>query len=188
MMFEVPVEAGGTERLCRSALITPFIAVPFSSAAKGISRLDPHAFVGVATQLSSNGRLKSLALATRDSVVLIWVDSTTQFNSSCHRTELQDLLRDGRVLVGFGMAQIALQIHRDIRAHVGNGVDLGTLCSPSTGEPWAPSKLVATRLCAAAPLSQIDRLWYGEEDSSRQVALRAWISVMYVSAFFLRLL
>jgi hypothetical protein len=154
--------------------------VPLSKAAADITSLSSHACIGVATQVSSDGLLNRLALATNRSVLLISLESKNQSKPR----ELSAFLEDGPVLLGVGMAQIALQIHRDFKAHIGNGVDLSTLCSPSKREAWAPSKLVSYRLCAGADFSRIDRLWYGVEDesSTRQVALRAWISVMYDSS------
>ncbi|KAJ7435910.1 P-loop containing nucleoside triphosphate hydrolase protein [Mycena galericulata] len=139
--------------------------------------------VGISTQVSSDGRLKRLALATCDAVTLISVESKEQSWMKMRDTALAGLLRSGPVLVGFGIARIALQIHHDIRVHINNGVDLSTLCSLSTREPWSPSKLVGTRLCPMASFSKIDRLWYGgaeSEHSEREVVLRAWISAMYV--------
>ncbi|KAJ7648216.1 P-loop containing nucleoside triphosphate hydrolase protein [Mycena polygramma] len=136
---------------------------------------------GIATQLSNDGRLKRLALATRDAVLLISVDSNAQSLLKMRDTALAQLLLGGPVLIGFGMAQIALQIHRDIRAHSNNAVDLSTLYSLSTGQTWAPSKLVSTRLSYMADPSKIDYLWYGggeDEFSERGVVLRAWISAM----------
>ncbi|KAJ7213060.1 P-loop containing nucleoside triphosphate hydrolase protein [Mycena pura] len=143
----------------------------------------PH--IGISTQLSSDGRLKRLALATCNEVLLISVDSNAQTWLKMRGTALAELLMGGPVFVGFGIAHIALQIHRDIRAHFSNAVDLSTLCSPSSRETWAPSKLVGTRLCHTASFSKIDRLWYGgggdsDEFSEREIALRAWISALYV--------
>ncbi|KAJ7205030.1 hypothetical protein GGX14DRAFT_645630 [Mycena pura] len=129
----------------------------------------PH--IGISTQLSSDGRLERLALATCNEIILISVDSNAQSRLKMQGTALAELLMDGPVFVGFGIAHIALQIHRDIRAHFSNAVDLSTLCSPSTRETWAPSKLVGTplgtHLCtlivadsaaAARPLLQIREL------------------------------
>ncbi|KAJ7888888.1 hypothetical protein B0H14DRAFT_2562042 [Mycena olivaceomarginata] len=101
--------------------------------------------VGVSTQLSSNRRLKRLAPATRDTIVLVSVDSNAQLFLKMRDTALAELLLDGPVLIAFGIARIALQIHRDIRAHFNNSVDLSTLCSLSTHEIALPSRLVGTR-------------------------------------------
>ncbi|KAJ7692517.1 hypothetical protein B0H16DRAFT_922145 [Mycena metata] len=138
-------------------------------------------YVGISTQISSDGRLKRLALASCDAVLLISVDSNAQSWMKMRGTTLAELLLEGPVFVGFGIAHIALQIHRDIRAHFSNAVDLSTLCSLSTRETWAPSKLVGTRLCPTASFSKVDRLWYGgggDEFGERERALRAWISAM----------
>ncbi|KAJ7671880.1 hypothetical protein B0H17DRAFT_1141417 [Mycena rosella] len=136
--------------------------------------------VGISTQVSSDGRLQRLALASSDAVLLISVEPEKQSWLKMRDTALAGLLQDGPVLVGFGIAHIALQIHHDIRAHISNSVDLSTLCSLATRETWSPSKLVGTRLCSTASFSTIDRLWYGGVDSEREVVLRAWISAMYV--------
>jgi hypothetical protein len=148
-----------------------------SSAAIGLEQFKHRTHVGVATQTSQDGRVKRLALATGDAVLLISVDQ------SALRTRdavLADLLQAGPMLLGFGMAHIALEIHRALKIHVGNGIDLSTLCSPSTREPWAPSKVVSNRLWTPEDSRKIDRLWYNADDSSeREVALRAWISAMY---------
>ncbi|KAJ6468776.1 hypothetical protein C8R45DRAFT_434589 [Mycena sanguinolenta] len=135
--------------------------------------------VGISTQLSSNGRLKRLALATCETIVLVSVDSNAQSFLKMRHTALAEFLLDGPVLVAFGIARIALQIHRDIRVHFNNGVDLSTLCSLSTRENASPSRLVGTRVSHMANCSKIDNLWYGgaeDESSDREVALRAWIS------------
>ncbi|KAJ7212891.1 P-loop containing nucleoside triphosphate hydrolase protein [Mycena haematopus] len=89
--------------------------------------------VGISTQLSRNGRLKRLALSTSDAVLLVSVDCHPQ---SSRHTALAELLLGGPIFVGFGIASIALQIHRDIGTHFGDGVDLSTLFSLSTREPW----------------------------------------------------
>ena len=139
--------------------------------------------VGISTQLSSNGRLKRLALATCDTIVLVSLDSNVQSFLKMRHTALAEFLLDGPVLIAFGIARIALQIHRDIRAHCNNGVDLSTLCSISTRENASPSRLVGTRVSHMANCSKIDNLWYGggeDESSDREVALRAWISALYV--------
>jgi hypothetical protein len=163
---EIPVTCVSVEKA--SAMITPFKALPH---------------VGISTQLSREGRLRRLALATCNAVLLISVESNAQSCMKMRGSALAEFLLEGPVFVGFGVAHIGLQIHRDIRAHFNNAVDLSTLCSLSTRETWAPSKLVGTQLCPTASFSKIDRLWYGgggDEFSEREVALRAWISAMYV--------
>ncbi|KAJ6468829.1 hypothetical protein C8R45DRAFT_938019 [Mycena sanguinolenta] len=138
--------------------------------------------VGVSTQLSSNGRLKRLALATCDTIVLVSLDSNAQSFLKMRDTALAEFLLDGPVLIAFGMAHIALQIYRDIRAHFNNGVDLSTFCSLSARVNASPSRLVGTRVSHMANCPKIDNLWYGggeDESSDREVALRAWISALY---------
>ncbi|KAF7350700.1 Nucleoside triphosphate hydrolase protein [Mycena sanguinolenta] len=150
-------------------------------SAKILGPLKALAYVGISTQLSSDGRLKRLALATCDAIVLISVDSNTQSFLKMRDTALAEFLLDGPILLAFGIARIALQIHRDIRAHFNNGVDLSTLCSISTRESGSPSRLVGTRVSHMANCSKIDNLWYGggeDEWSDREVALRAWISAL----------
>ncbi|KAJ7257574.1 hypothetical protein B0H12DRAFT_471467 [Mycena haematopus] len=140
-------------------------------------------YVGISTQLSSNGRLKRFAFATTDDVLVVSVDSNPQSLMKMRDTALAELLLGGPVFVGFGIASIALQIHRDIKTHFGDAVDLSTLFSLSTREPWSPSKLIGTQLSSEASFSKIDRLWYGgsgDEASDIEVASRAWISAMYV--------
>ncbi|KAF7358641.1 Nucleoside triphosphate hydrolase protein [Mycena sanguinolenta] len=138
-------------------------------------------YVGLSTQLSSNGRLKRLALATCDTIILVSVDSNPQSFLKMRDTALAEFLLDGPVFVAFGVGHIALQIHRDIRAHLNNAVELSTLCSLSARENGSPSKLVGTRVSHMVNFSKIDELWYGgneDESSDREVALRAWISAL----------
>ncbi|KAJ7479328.1 hypothetical protein B0H11DRAFT_2026996 [Mycena galericulata] len=159
----------------------PVTRVSVREASDTITPLKAMLHVGISTQVSSDGLLKRLALATCDAVTLISVDPKDQSWMKMRDTTLAGLLRSGPVLVGFGIARIALQIHRDIRVHINNAVDLSTVCSLSTRETWSPSKLVGTRLCPMASFSKIDRLWYGgaeNEHSEREVVLRAWISAM----------
>ncbi|KAF7357132.1 Nucleoside triphosphate hydrolase protein [Mycena sanguinolenta] len=137
-------------------------------------------YAGLSTQLSSNGRLKRLALATSDTIILVSVDSNQSF-LKMRDTALAEFLLDGPVFVAFGIGHIALQIHRDIRAHLNNAVELSALCSLSSRKNGSPSKLVGTRVSHMANFSKIDQLWYGgneDESSDREVALRAWISAL----------
>ncbi|KAJ6468012.1 P-loop containing nucleoside triphosphate hydrolase protein [Mycena vitilis] len=152
-----------------------------NASSSAITPLKTLRHAGIATQLSNDGRLKRLALATCDAAIVISVDYTAQSMLKMLDTPLAELLRGGPVLIGFGMAQMALQIHRDLRAHLNKAVDLSTLCSRSPGQTWAPSKLVGTRLSTMADLSKIDSLWYGADENEfneRGVVLRAWISAM----------
>ncbi|KAJ7723850.1 hypothetical protein DFH07DRAFT_1005104 [Mycena maculata] len=153
-------------------------SLPKSSAA--IEPLTHYTHVGIATSCSPDGLLKRLALATSDAVLLISVDPKCQSALRTRDAALADFLQAGPMLLGFSMAHIALQIHRDLNVHVRNGIDLSTLCSPSTREPWAPSKVVSRRLYPQESSRKIDCLWYNaDEDSEREVALRAWISAMH---------
>lgn len=171
------------EHLARRDIPVTRVSVDSEKTSLMIRQLKALPHVGISTQLSTDGRVKKLALATCDAALLISVDSNAQSWMKMRGTALAELLRGGPVFVGFGIAHIALQIYRDIRAHFSNAVDLSTLCSPSTRETCAPSKLVGTRLWSTTSLWKIDRLWHGgggDEFSEREVVLQAWISAMYV--------
>ncbi|KAJ7809591.1 hypothetical protein B0H14DRAFT_2607965 [Mycena olivaceomarginata] len=140
----------------------------------------PH--IRISTQLSSDSRVKRLALSTYDMILLISVDSNAQSWMKMQGTALAELLLGGPMFVGFGIAHITLQIYCDIRAHFSNTINLSALCYPSTRETWAPSKLVGTRLWSATSLLKINCLWHGgggDESSEREVALQAWISAIW---------
>ncbi|KAJ7079450.1 P-loop containing nucleoside triphosphate hydrolase protein [Mycena belliarum] len=150
-----------------------------SQSSTAIALLVDSSHVGIATQTSPDGLLKRLAVASRDTVLVITVDPKCESVLRTRDAVLVNLLQVGPILLGFGMARIALQIQRDLKVHVRNGIDLSTLCSPSTRETWAPSKVVSYRLCSLESSRKVDWLWYGADESSeREVALRAWISAL----------
>lgn len=129
--------------------------------------------------------MEHLALATPTMVFVILVDSDGHRGLLPSDQAFEDLLSGatGITLVGFGMARLALHVHHRLMLRI-RGVDLSTVCSPSTRNAWRPSKLASKKLYQDVNAIEVDDLWDGpcEEVGVKRLCLRAWISVWYVSA------
>jgi hypothetical protein len=133
--------------------------------------MEPGIILGLSIRLSADGTVDLLALATSREIFKLELDSSSK-NSSL---DLSSAL-DHATLVAFEMAPVAVHIHRSSQQHV-RGVDLSTLLSPSSRQPWKPSTFVERKLCSFAQALDIDRLWESnQEDGFREVCLRAWLS------------
>lgn len=135
--------------------------------------------VGLSIRLSSTGVLDFLALATSNEVCLLKFEAGKLPLSELNLSSILD----GFTLVAFEMAQLALHIHRCLQQHV-RGVDLSTLLSSSTKQPWRPSKFVEIKLCYDCRKLEIDQLWDGDSEYGfREVCLRAWLSARSVFTY-----
>jgi hypothetical protein len=138
------------------------------------------AFLGLGVSLSRAGEVQHLAVATPKEILVI----AAEVDRSCllpHDKPFQNLLASNTssTLVGFEMARLAIHLSRDLKTAV-CGIDLSTLCTSNTREPWRPSKLVSIKLCPTAKGFEIDSLWFGNaEKDHREVCLRAWISAWW---------
>jgi regulator of nonsense transcripts 1 len=98
------------------------------------------------------------------------------------------LLGTAGLLVGFDMAKLALRLHRDLKLPV-LGIDLSTLFSKNTREPWRPSQFINAKVSPSINKFQVDNLWNSaNEQGNRNVCLRAWLSAWYVLVKFLVLI
>ncbi len=157
---------------------------------------DP-AVLGVAVRLASNGAVNAVAFATPAEVFFVDISSTSpgsstrwgpwgakitvipdnsqhtniKFQSTCG---LLGLLHNPRcMLVGFGMAQIALHLYRKCGLAV-HGVDLGSLYPNMK----SAAEFVAGKVhqLEAVQKYRIHALWCHQQ--LHDVCLRAWISAM----------
>ncbi|KAI0749051.1 P-loop containing nucleoside triphosphate hydrolase protein [Fomes fomentarius] len=128
---------------------------------------DP-AVLGVAVRLASNGAVNAVAFATPAEV---FFHTNINLKSTCG---LLGLLHNPRcMLVGFGMAQIALHLYRKCGLAV-HGVDLGSLYPNMK----SAAEFVAGKVhqLEAAQKYRIHALWCHQQ--LHDVCLRAWISAI----------
>lgn len=142
--------------------------------------------IGIAYHVSSTGKIGFICLSNFTHAFIVTLNSTAKIGPE---TAFAALLSE-RIkittesqfsshtlcLVGFGMAKIALQVSQATRMQV-RGVDLSTLCSQTTREPWPASRLIAERIDTSADKFKVASLWMGDEGSSeRNIALQAWLA------------
>lgn len=165
-----------TTSLPRSIKVHNFSRRQAGNAAK-IAEAAGEPFLGLAVSLSTTGEVGFIAVATSKEVFLIAAEVNNSF-LLLNDKPFKDLLsgETGNALVGFEMARLAIQVGRDLKTAV-CGIDLSTLCSPNTREPWRPGEFVGKKVCASAKPFEIDQVWRGSlEKDNRDVCLRAWIS------------
>ena len=134
-------------------------------------------YIGVATKQSSDGIVEWVAFATPDEVFVISVEADYRSGLLPSDESFGRLLLGmaGR-LIGFDMAKLALRLHRDLKLPV-CGIDLSTLFSP-TREPWLPSQFIKSKVSRLINKFEVDNLWNSaDEQGSKNVCLRAWLSV-----------
>jgi hypothetical protein len=153
-------------------------------AARLIAGLDALS-LGISIKQSASGTVELLALATRNEICLISLQSDSRSGLLPFDEPFEKLLRgDSRTIVGFGMARMAVHLFRGLQYRV-RGVDLSTLCSGSTRNTWRPSKLVVDKLSQAVNQSALDNLWdRNDMQGIKDVCLRAWISARHAVLWF----
>ena len=133
--------------------------------------------LGVSLRLASDGTVDAVAFAT-PTVVFYLRSAGKQAMSSNSKTkaELGRVLDNAHcVLAGFGMARIALHLHRQYGVHV-RGVDLSTLFALSTRKPQSPAEVASAKIHPDVRRHRIHALWYHHDE--RDVCLRAWLSAV----------
>ncbi|KAI0348775.1 hypothetical protein OH77DRAFT_1594590 [Trametes cingulata] len=86
------------------------------------------------------------------------------------------------VLAGFGMARLALHLHRRTGLHV-EGVDLATLSAVSgSTKPQTAAEFAEKRIHPDVARNRIHALWY--EDSMENLCLGAWLSAILAESAF----
>jgi hypothetical protein len=140
--------------------------------------------VGIAHLIDRKGQVKYMCLAQSNvaDVLLIPLSGTSKFASIAAllcEEPMERSLASKVCLVGFGMAQIAVQISRATNLPV-KGVDpLTHFGTPK--KPWYPSDLIIKKVDNKAKKSAIQRLWTGNTASAKQnIALQAWLAAWYV--------
>lgn len=130
--------------------------------------------LGISLCLSTYGKVDAIAFATSSDV--FYIDARAPCKGG---HELEELLNNNSrcVLAGFGMARIALHLHRHCGVHV-HGVDLSTLHALSTRSPQSPAELASVRIHDDVRKHPIHALWYHHKQ--QDVCLRAWLSAVYV--------
>ncbi|OCH91054.1 P-loop containing nucleoside triphosphate hydrolase protein [Obba rivulosa] len=149
-----------------------------TDVARRLSESGPET-LGVALQLSQTGQLDAVAFATSSRVYFVPAETM------CTDTAMKGLEAffsesSSCILAGFGMARLALHIHRCTGVHM-RAVDLSTLLSISTRESWPPSKVVYERMDSQVNRSRINALWLAQGDIN--ICLRAWISACIAERF-----
>ncbi|KAI0915361.1 hypothetical protein AcV5_003854 [Taiwanofungus camphoratus] len=132
------------------------------------------AVLGMAIQLSKEGTIDAVAFATESRIFLVVVDSHVATSTRPKCAGFAAVFANAACpLAGFGMARLALHIHRDLGYH-SQAVELGTLFSVSTRKPWSPSRVVSERIYPDVNRHAIHALFYGHNE--RDTCMRAWIS------------
>lgn len=148
-------------------------------------RNDDECAIGVSLRLSKDGAIDIVAFATKTDVFCITLCAAKKKSATQRRDDgamARLLCNPSRTLVGFGMARLALLLHRHFATQV-RGVDLSTLFS-SEDAPWSPAEFASKRVCPLDRMRPIHALWYHNE--VRDVCLRAWLSALYVLPPFSR--
>ncbi len=138
--------------------------------------------LGLSLELSDKGQVKALAFSTTKEAHHISFDISARGKGKqmSSDNDLSDLLSGRRgLLAGFSMARIALHMHRELGYHV-SGVDLSTLCSPSTRCPWYPAEYLSKKVVHDVDRFSVNGLWHSDrgDQAVERVCLRAWISAM----------
>lgn len=133
---------------------------------------------GVSVRLSKdNGAVDGVAFATCTDVFYVKFAYAEQ-NLSFGKSNLARVLNGSlSVLVGFGMARLALHLHRHHGLHV-EGVELSTLFTFANKKFQSAADFASRRIHPDVDRSRIHALWYG--DRIEDACLRAWLSAVYV--------
>ena len=136
-------------------------------------------YIGLSTEQSADGKVALIAFATPCEIFVISVETDKPLGllPSDHYFESL-LLGTSTCLVGFEMAKLGLRLHRDLKIPV-RGIDLSTLFSPNTRDPWRPSKFIESKISPLTDKAKFDtdNLWNSASDQgNRNVCLRAWLS------------
>ena len=136
--------------------------------------------VGIAYHVSSTGEADFMCLAQSNAADVLFISlRKSKFDSIAGFLCADGALASEVRLVGFGMAQIAIQVCHATNLRV-KGVDLLTLFD-NPREPCSPSEFIAGRVDGKAKASVVQRLWMGNKASAkRDVALQAWLAAWYV--------
>jgi hypothetical protein len=138
-------------------------------------------YLGISTNLSTDGKIDFVAFATPAQIFVISFDADSRLGLLPSDQEFTSLLLGMTcILIGFDMGKLALRIHRDMGLPV-SGIDLSTLFSPNTRDPWRPGKFIATKVSGLVKQFEVDSLWISAEKGTRDVCLRAWLSAWCVS-------
>lgn len=158
----------------QSIAVHSYSSAEASHAAWLIGKLNA-TLLGISVALNDQHKVTTLALATTRDIVLVDVAVGATGSGG---SQLARLLYGSVALAGFRMERVALQIHHVLDVHV-RGVDLSTLFSTSTMEPWAPAKAVEEKMFQSDTRS-VESAWASDDESN--VALRAFISAWCVVA------
>jgi hypothetical protein len=144
-------------------------------------------YIGISTTQSADGKVEWVAFATPDEVFVISLGADIHLGLLPSDQSFEHILSGafGR-LTGFEMGKLALRLHRDLKLPV-RGIDLSTLFSQNTRDPWRPSKFIGTKVSPSINKFEVDNLWNpASEQGSRNVCLRAWLSAQwYVCMLFI---
>jgi hypothetical protein len=149
-------------------------------------------YLGISTKLSADGKVDFVAFATPGQIFVVSSDADSRLGLLPSDQEFASILLGTTcILIGFDMGKMALRIHRDVGLPV-SGIDLSTLFSPNTRDPWRPAKFIATKVFRLVNKFEVDSLWSSTaEQGIRDVCLRAWLSAWCVYTplvVFLRLM
>jgi len=142
--------------------------------------------IGIAYHISQTGKVDFICLSNLTHAFIISLDSTARagpgkafaalLSESIEVTATSSITPFPFCLVGFGMAKVAIQVSQATCMRV-SGIDLSTLCSPNTREPWSASKFIAEKVENGVDRFKVASLWTGDEGSAeRNTALQAWLA------------
>jgi hypothetical protein len=135
--------------------------------------------IGIAYHISQTGKVDFICLSNLTQAFIVSLHSTARAGPG---KAFAALLSESSItpytfcLVGFGMAKVAIQVSQATRMRV-SGIDLSTICSPNTREPWSASKFIAEKVENGVDRFKVASLWTGDEGSAeRNIALQAWLA------------
>ncbi|KAI0363390.1 P-loop containing nucleoside triphosphate hydrolase protein [Pilatotrama ljubarskyi] len=132
---------------------------------------------GVSLRLSKeHGGVDAMAVSSTTDVFHIKFPRDSQRSSYGMSNVARVLDNSISLLAGFGMARLALHLHKQSGLHV-EGVDLATLFMISgSKKPQTAAEFASRRIHPDVNKSKIHSLWYG--DSTDDLCLRAWLSAV----------
>ncbi|KAI0359441.1 P-loop containing nucleoside triphosphate hydrolase protein [Trametes cingulata] len=138
---------------------------------------------GVSLSLSKENGGVDVAFSARMDVFHFALARDAESAGARGRSTLAPILNGSLCAVaGFGMARLALHLHRQTGLHV-EGVDLATLPAVSgSTKPQTAAEFAESRIHPDVDRNRIQALWY--EDNMENLCLRAWLSAILAESAF----
>ncbi|KAI0827617.1 P-loop containing nucleoside triphosphate hydrolase protein [Trametes gibbosa] len=122
---------------------------------------------------SDRGGIDGIAIASTTDIFYLGF-SNSEGTASAGMSNFSHFF-DGSLLTlaGFGMARLALHLHRKLGVHV-KGVELSTLFTTLKKNQTTPANIASMRIHPGVDQGKINAIWYGK--TVEDVCLRAWLS------------